>query len=273
MKYKLIKRDIPADTYYYGGNNIHTTIWWALCAAPKITGEIKQLTPFIFCRESLTCRVFDRMSQNNTLSFMNRKEAGRMPIDKLRLLIKTASQARSPSAVSREDKKLKVGVKTALKILNIIERKHKWALTVAYPVEPYSSTDYVHMFVASKKWMRSPHLLSLFTLLVRLAQHKELSSDPSFRRIKTYESLLDRLKKYANAAGGNNDKVTVKQTIKYWDLLFRNYQKLYCDMPMKRNFDQNKYTDHYDEGIQKLCRGLTSDAAMRLRFQAIIEGA
>ncbi len=263
MKYKLVRRDISPGSYYYGSTT-HTSIWWALCAAPKITGEIKQLTEFIFCRESLTCRVFDRMSRS--IALMNRKGAGKMPIDKLRLLAKTASAARSSS------EELKVGVKTALKILNIIERKHKWALTVAHPVEPCSNTDDIYMFVASKKWMRSPHLLSLFTLLVRLAQHKGLSSDSSFRRIKTYKSLLDKLKKYTNT-GSNSDKVTVKQTIKYWDLLFRNYQKLYYDMPMKRTFNKNKYTGHYDEGIRKLCRGGTSDAAMNLRFQTIIEGA
>jgi len=272
MKYKLLKttNDPLFGFYDYGGSSTHSEIWWALCGAPKVNGTIKQLTGFIFCRESLSCRLFERMSTDPERR--NRRGAAKIPIDRLRLLAKTSTGYISPSLKAQEHEKFKVRVKAALKILNIIEREHKWALTVAHPIKPYSNVDCIYLFVASKKWMRSPHLLSLFTLLIRLAQQTKLNNDTSFKRVRTYKGLLKKLKEYSEMTSHNPDKVTVKQTKQFWDPLLRNYQKLYRGMSMKRNFDNNKYSNYYDEGLRKLCRGSTGDMEMRLRFKKMIKG-
>lgn len=272
MKYSLVKDSMLVNSGYdYGGQSHHNDIWWALCSAPSMTGVINQLTMFIFCRESLGCRMFDRMSTVPSRRSVS-GAVSKMPLDKLRLLAKLATGSNNKQAKDQQKKKFESSAKVALKILNIIEREHKWALTTAHIVKPLSDGDTVYMFVASKKWMRSPHLLSLFTLLVRIAQQTKLN-DASFKRIRTYKSLLKKLKEYSAVTNHDFDKISIKKTIKYWDPLFRNYLKLYHGMPMKRNFDSSKYDDHYDEGLQKLCCDGASDNETRRRFKEMVEEA
>lgn len=259
-KYSLLKYSAP-DIWQYGGQADHVYLQWALCSRPTVGGKVKQLSRFDSCRESLCCRIFDAI---------DRRTSRTMPMDKLRLVVKIASNSTYPPTQEECQKIMDKWTKSALHILHIIEKEHKWVLTKAYPIKPYSFGDKVYMIVASKKWMRSPHLVSLFTLIFRISGDKAFQT-PSLMRLRSYKSVMQHIKKVS--VRGGSDRSKVNATIKYWDPLLRNYNKMFRGHSMKDTFDRHNYISHSQEGINRICDDRCTHHGLQERFNTVVKKA
>jgi hypothetical protein len=262
-KYTLLK--YTNAPWSYGGQSDHTFLAWALCSHPNAKSQVEQLSRFDHCRETLCCRIFDALDKKSIYS-----SKAPMPIDKLRLLVKIGSNSDYLPTQAKYQTMMDKWIKSALHILNIIEKEHKWSLTKAHTIKPYSYGDKVYGIVASKKWMRSPHLVSLFTLIFRFSIRKELQT-PSFRRIRSYKGVMKNIKKFSGGLHG--DKYKVGASLKYWDPLLRNYSKMFRGWPMKKTFNRSNYTSHAEEGINRLCKGNSSSPKLRSRFNEVVKKA
>lgn len=159
-------------------------------------------------------------------------------------------------------------LKKSLKLINIIENKHKWTLTKMYECDHYnneytlSKDRIVHLFIGPSKWIRSPQMLSLFLLLIRVP-----ISTPSFSKdIRTYRSILDKLNNTKFATG---DIHYLRISAKYWPILFDKFNELFRNFSTKRNWDASKMNDEYDyvyEGIYSLCTLESYDKKLQSKF-------
>ena len=259
MKYKYILSKCSNSNFYdYGGQFDHAYLQWALCGYPTAKGEVKQLSGFDQCRETLCCRIFDAIQ-------LKKKS---MPMDKLRIVVKIGSFNSSPSIQTNCQKLMDKWTKAAIHVLNIIEKEHKWGLTKAYPIKPYSFGDKVYMIVASKKWMRSPHMVSLFTLIFRIFGEKSLRT-PSFMQLKSYKSVMQHIKEFSVKRG--SDKSKVRASLKYWGPLLRNYSKMFRGHSMKDTFNRNNYRSHAEEGINGLCDDRCTNHKLQERFNKVVK--
>ncbi len=258
-KYSLLKYSNP-NWYNYGGQANHIYLQWAICDHPTVKGKVRQLSRFDHCRETLCCRIFDALDRQ----FKGKS----MPIDKLRLLVKIGSNSHHSPTQEEYQGRMDRHTKSALRTLNIIEKEHKWSLTKAYPIKPYSFGDKVYMIVASKKWMRAPHLVSLFTLIFRISGDQMLQT-PSFMRLKSYKSVMQHMEKFS--AGGGSDGAKVKASLKYWGPLLHNYSKIFKGYPMKKAFDRSTYRSHAEEGINRLCEGRCTNHKLQERFNEVVK--
>ncbi len=256
-KYTLSKYSNPAY-FHYGGQDDHICPKWALCGYPTVKGKVKQLSRFDPCRETLCCRIFDAIQLKNKS----------MSMDKFRIVVKIGSFDSSPSIQTNRQKLMDKWTKAAIHVLNIIEKEHKWSLTKAYPIKPYSHGDKVYMIIASKKWMRSPHLVSLFTLIFRISKNKPFQT-PSFRRIRSYKTVMQHIKKFSATGGG--DRYSVRATIKYWGPLLHNYNKMFKGYSMKDTFNRNNYHSHSEEGINRLCEDKCTNHKLQERFNKVVK--
>ncbi len=258
-KYSLSKYKNP-NMYSYGGQEDHTFIKWALCSHPA-KGKVKQLSRFDTCREILCCRIFDVISRTTKRT---------IPTDKLRLVVKIASSSGDSQTQRGYQKTMDKWTKAATHMLNIIEKEHKWVLTKAYPIKPYSHGDKIYMLVASKKWMRSPHMLSLFTLIFRINTHRGMRSSTT-NRLKLYKSIMKHIKKFSVEGVVVGDKSRVNTTIEYWDPLLRNYNKMFKGFPMKDVFNRYSYRHHAEEGINGLCSNRCTSHKLQERFNEVVK--
>lgn len=269
-KYTLSKYTSP-HIYNYGGQDDHIYSRWALCSCPNAKGEVKQLSGFDRCRETLCCRIFDAFDNRGHGLNGNSIKKKSIPIDKLRLVVKIGSNSNYSPTQAKRQKIMDKRTKSALHMLHIIEKEHKWGLTKAYPIKPYSYGDKIYMVVASKKWMRSPHMVSLFTLIFRISGDQAFQAS-SFMRLRSYKAIMRCLKEF----GRNNDysdKFKVHTSLKYWDPLLRNYNKMFRGYPMKDTFNRSNYISHSQEGINRLCANACTNSKLQERFNEVVKKA
>lgn len=164
---------------------------------------------------------------------------------------------------------------TGLRILNIMEKRHGWPLTKMSNVETSSivasdgcrnRTVFTKMLVGSNKWMKSPHILSLFFLLYRLSTRHN-----KFFVVKNYRQFKKVCEGYTAGSSSSGDKCSVRNTILFWDPLMANLDKMFKGLPLQSNFNKRNYDGdlYYHEGILKLCAFQTNNANISKRFVAL----
>jgi hypothetical protein len=170
--------------------------------------------------------------------------------------------------------------KMGLKIVNIMEERHGWPLTKMYSVEPsikkvdcnYSSPKQLITFqkvlIGSTKWVRSPHMISLYILLFRLPTRVS----KKFDSIKNYKDFEEACNKCKGATSG--DAYHVSKTSKFWDMLMANFGQMFAGTTSKDNFKRTSYENcQYDEGILKLCRFNCKHKQISEKFVALAKNA
>jgi len=253
----------------------HPNFSYAYCKEPE-KGIVKQITEFCGCREDLS----DQLYNNRT----------RIPLNCLRLLVRivmvkvdkpnATKVAHDKQAIKNFGKHTKVG----LRILNIMEKRHKWPLTQMFAVEPHiderhidgwnevsrsmTYTTYLKMLEASNKWMRSPHMISLFALLFRLPN----KLPKQFQSIKNYKDLEEACKRCRGADSG--DRHYVATTFRFWDPLMANFDKVFDGLPFTKAYSTKNYSQyHYNEGIYKLCTFESSNSLISNQFAKVMKEA
>lgn len=172
-------------------------------------------------------------------------------------------------------------MKAGLRIVNIVEKELGWARTKLYKcnlVSPTSDPKFpkmtadekgaldrtaVYMFVGSKRFMFSPHMLSLYLLLIRLGMQSY------YKDVKDMDSLMKAAHKHSGT--GASDGNFVKVSYPYWVMFLREWRSLYKSRYLLTNYSYDIVPsgDASVEGIDRLCRDCCTDKALLTRFRAL----
>ena len=154
----------------------------------------------------------------------------------------------------------------ALYVLNVIEKELRWKrTTVKKVVHSFSNKHSLYLFTASSKWMFSPPLLSLYTLIIRSGTFKNIS------RVKSINKLSAAYNKTTgkDVSNQNTDIMFLKEISPRLEKFFVNINKIYKGRDQKTNFSKSilEQGQHpFDEGITKLVKGTTGDKLVLERF-------
>jgi hypothetical protein len=242
---------------------------WCHVAAPLKCGTVQQLNQFDYCRESLAGRVYDQLTQG----YQNYK----IKIDRLRIAAKIEFRSLVRGRWDRARENFGKSMEAGMHIINTFEREYGWKPeTVMHRLVPFSDPDIedmeIRMFDAHPNWVRSSHMMSLFTLIFRVAQH-------SMFRTKAFlnadiEDIMEKIDKFATSTKFD-DRITVRKTMRYWVPLLTHFYKVFKGLPATRNFNRitlgkqrgrHTYFDGAREGMELLCLGAARDKVINKRF-------
>lgn len=154
------------------------SIQFSFCALIKNKGahrrELTQICQWASCRESLTNFIADGFRNNvysNNCSLID-KEA-------MRLLVMFKKEGAG--------RLVKENLERGVRIVNFFERKMGWRLSEISKARDKNipSHCYIYVLLGPKQWMTSPHMVSLYTLLIRVGRFND------FGRFRTYKKFVD----------------------------------------------------------------------------------
>jgi len=253
MEKKKIKLTISGETLLHMTGRSFTDPIFAFTTAPA-DGKVKTVTMLTYCRESICeyIRQEVRGIRHYGIDF-----------NKLHMVIN-----RKVPVVDL--KEFPQQVAAGLAMLNTIEKNYGWPLTRAYPVsndQHLAKTQKFYYITASKRWIKAPAMLSLFTLLFRIAAHE--TKFKFKHKVKTMKSLyatLDDLTKkcryhnvaYYRAHGAN------------WKLVLDNYSKLFGHRDMSDLYYPAAGGYFFTEGINELCDGSSKDSELNDQIYKLV---
>jgi len=253
---------------------------FALCSATR-----KQATEFHSCREGLISEIFDSFKKSPY-----RKNRGRVDTKKMRLLalIPWPDDLNYVRLDGEYDKALLEArnsiddeMRTGLKIINHFEKMAKWPKTelcrASYRHLP--SSIFMYLFIGSARWMRSPHMISLFVLLARLGRISD------FKDFRSHEQFLEICKKlisdndydddYGYFRGRYDEDIAqdvdhLKTIYDKVEIVMKHFNYLFGKRTPMYSFTKaiaNKL--RYGEGISRLCSKASGDKAVAVKFEKL----
>jgi len=262
------------------------------CSAPDRKNTVKLINYFDSCRETV-CHFLRAQVETNPCKFKLWKEGSKIDTKRTRLALyhkacNRCSEETAQKFAEEKDAEMAVG----LKLVNHYERKFGWLITKINKIDYktlnentnsrermryiFYSGEYgdrtpninIYIVVGSSKWLRSPHTLSLYLLLLRLGTRGVKGE------FETHEEFLEEIKVFAGRASGSIDNPTcrdaghVAKTYKMWDTLLENHSKLFAGKSIKRLYHKDYLVgkDGFNEGITNLCTGYSRDSELSKKF-------
>lgn len=225
---------------------------FALCREP-VNGAIRQLEDSYYCRENIIYRVpgnIKHLSSRNTWIAIH----------------KSLSAETETEATKEKLDKYKKHVKKAMKLLNHYEKRNNWFQSVAFSAEhKREKTNPVYIIKSSKWWLHSPHLFSMYMLLIRIADEDVFDN---IRTNTTNEKILE----YIDSIPNWSTDYSKTRNAELWNVLVDKRKEIYQDRTVRENFN---IVSRYDssEGLLKLSRGTCNDHQVYERFEALCEKA
>ena len=154
---------------------------------------------------------------------------------------------------------------------NAIEKHYGWPLTRVYPIKVVQATtgnSEFYYITASKRWIKAPAMLSLFTLLIRIAaSESKFKFRHRIRSMKSLFAVLDELYTKSSYAEimyygkhGHN-----------WKLVLDNYRKLFGSRNMEDLYFPADTNYLFTEGINNLCDVSSKDKTLNDTFKKLTE--
>lgn len=224
---------------------------FGFCSSPSLE-KVEQRSEMFSCRESFGEAVMKHLHRG----------IYRIPLNRTRLIIFLNSTSFLKESIERARNKLYEDMKIAENVLNILEKRNRWRPTKVYKlISKQNERAIMCMVIGSKNWLRSPHMLSMYCLILRMAKNE------LFRDIKTHSEFLEACELYVK--NGHQAGGYVRDTYNYYDKIMKNFKYLFQDLNMKYNFDPNSYTNHcmFHEGVHKLCSNNTGNPELNKRFK------
>ena len=244
----------------------------AVCNLRK-NGQADTLMEFDYCREIL-CKFF---WYDNMKNWPNTTIAASLKFSKP---YKNSFSKEIPIKQNTKKKCDKL-FERSINLLNIIEDYHDWPRTNMYECDHYygcgnlDENNAVYLFNGSSRWSISPHMLSLFTLIIRIP----ISVVPFAKNIKIYEDLINKIK---NSKYNDRDFRYLYESFLYWPILFVKFNELFKNFPAERNWNIDKIKkenehewetdDEWEyEGISTLCNFLSGDHKLQSKFKELVD--
>jgi hypothetical protein len=242
-----------------------TGIVFAFATEPDMKTKVQEMChPWVKCRDFLHDAVRCQITSTGCSIYQFQFKAGTNPpidLKKMRMLV--SKNGLTPDSIA--DFKRKMG--HALLLLNHFEKKAKVSLSTMreIPAEG-SSKKSVFLFTGPAMWVKSPHLVSMYTFLIRLGD-KELKFSSSATLKKALEEL-------AKTGKGDNDITYLKtmwnklhDIIKYRSKLFvmkNGLHEIYFD----KNVSIHSFHDRC--GILNLSRATTPFKQVNTAIKEVI---
>jgi hypothetical protein len=163
-----------------------------------------------------------------------------------------------------------------LRFLNIFEKNSKWPLTQMYEIDYRPKEHYsIYLIIGDKRWLRSPHILSLWLLLMRVGRN---INDENFELVETSKGSTSTVLKALKQSSEQDNSISstemgfIKQALPYTYLILQHHTELFKGLTTRRNFCIEKNltgSDYTREGISKLCSGYTRDKKLFERLMAL----
>lgn len=190
----------------------------------EVDGKAKQVLRWTACREILTSQLWKDIVGKN----------GKICADHTRLALKSVYSKTSSifkyKGIFRSSDK---AMKTAMNMLNVIEEKAGWDLTVITKsgkktIKNYNNDKVIinkYLIRGPKEWMSATPLISLYTLIIRSGWFR------AFSKVKQVEDIAPICEKIIDATC-SVEKIRqhirlVEESYKYWLLLVLNEKELF----------------------------------------------
>lgn len=250
--YKLTNPPRP----YYASNFIQ----WNWYTKPR-GGKVKAISEWVSCRENA--------SNNVRRDIMSKVPTG-FDAKVARILCQiSVSRAITDERYETRRRTFVAKIQRAVNFLNVMEKEYGWELTELHDLEfddPGSGCrNMICMITGDKKWIRSPHMVSLWLLFLRVGGTKHLWNP------KSYDSLKKKVSKYLEKVK-NTDADHIRIVFPFAEKIMDNYSELFKGFPASRNYSSIKAWDGAtpaNEGIRKLCTGYSADKKLTERLNTI----
>jgi hypothetical protein len=263
---KLFKTNLTGiSTGVYGNISMR----FSMGGKPAKDKTIPRLFPFQGCREEFTknLRVIvgsakkEAVDQHRTrVLFYSRVSLGPNTYPPVNIdNLDKAGRTRVEKYRAAGHKKLM----NSLLLIHHFEEKHGWLKTKYYPV--YNNNDaslFVYMAVGSPRWQKTPHYLSLYTLLIRSGVNGFAPRDDSAKAIK------DEIIRQSNQNAAGHLQSMLKQYDKV-NLLLAEQDKIIESKDLSIMYPQRRYLGNngFNEGIAQLLYGRSYDYIMSNSLQ------
>jgi len=231
---------------------------FAFVSAP-IKGVVQARTDLTYCRESICEYIRQQV-----------KEVAKYQIDTKALhmvMYRRVPPKTGPAAYQRQ-------MEAVQNMLNVIESHYGWPLTKVYNVKLQGTqdngnpTNRFYYLKATKRWMKSPAMLSMYLLLVRIActdkKHKFNN------KITSFDTLFETLDELAKR-NFTQEVSYYREHGKHWRLILDNYRTLFGDRTMESLYVPSHHHYLFSEGINKLCDDNSSDLVLNKVMQKIVK--
>lgn len=256
-------------SYHFGGMKM------SFCTAPDQHNRIRLRGYFDTCRETVIGFLRAQLEAANA---NRKKKTSLIDLKRTRLILFVkASGQHTERIIDNFRKKKDKEILISLKLVNHYERKLGWPRTKMQKLDNrdafldssgnnISNTVNMYMVVGSSRWMKSPHLLSLYMLLLRLGVR-------GFKaEFETHTQLLKELEDFGKKHRTKSDVSYVRATYDKWDILLESYDKLFGKRTIKSLYDRKSLVNSnngFNEGIYRLCIGNSYDLDISHKFTKI----
>ena len=211
-----------------------------------LSDEWEQVTPFMFCKDYMQDAIWARIHKTKASiwGFSHDGSNGIQP----------SSKSFKLGVVNANDEKFKEKWPNLIEFINQIDEKMGFRKTIFYEAEKIPKPAYkkgVLIIDADKRWMHSPTLVSMFTLLIRLGFTHSLGSD--------YKELLNEVVSEKKPSYCNVDASRLKYAIKGINFIINSgFDKVFCDL-IEDNYPKSCTTlnMHNNSGIVAFSSGTT----------------
>jgi hypothetical protein len=193
-------------------------------------------------------------------------------------------------------------IEKAISIYNLFEKSAGWPLTRMHDVETINTDNIVnawspgtkgrfynkvwdkgstHYVVGSKRWMKSPYMVSLYLLILKASYMDVMGDHSSIEKlIPSTLKRIERLRKYSSLEqrkrlpyrGWDNIASYTSASIKYWPIVISGYHRLFGKGPAKDYWLAGNFKPRRPigcEGIHQLCIGQAALRGLAERFEKL----
>jgi hypothetical protein len=226
---------------------------WCFTSKP-INGKIKALMTATYCRES----VCDYIRQD-----IRKVTSYKIVRNRLHLFINRRVPAKTGAEVFQNQ------VMASLHMINAIEQHYGWPFTRIYPADigipKHEERNKYYYISATKRWMKSPQMLSMFMLFFRIICLRKTVDMKAMPSIDAVFDHLNKLTVHSRAM----DATWFKTHGSRWRLVLDNYQRLFGKKTMERLYYPATGSYFFSEGINSFCDHDSEDRDLRAIFKRI----
>lgn len=239
-------------------------------------GRYEQVSAWKSCREGV-CAQAKKAITGEWKKTPYTDSSGEINFKSMLLLVYNKKSANAKANAKARDKRMNRYMKGALNLLNFFEKMgHLKRSKVYVGRHSLSATNRIYLFEGSGEWMRSTHLISLYTLLIRCGGYREFEKE-----IKSFAGFLKTLKSlYADwkVNGGRTRgryhhwPLSSKEDVSYLKnigpklkALMEQRKRIFSG---KRKAEHYRSTAHNSDGIAQFVYGTVDDKEVQKRFVA-----
>jgi len=192
-----------------------------------------------------------------------------LSLDKTRLLFNWTADNRSNGheSIKSQHQCYKEWCERGLKIIHTCEKLAGWPMTKVWFVKAPQDYQYMVHTLSSRRWMKSPYLITLYIMLMRIAEDTKIVN---FKNFDELEKLLDKHKNNLKRDGHH-----VGATLQWWRFILKGYPDLFRQYKLPYYWSlariPGNYSEGYGEGIARLCDGTTKYKEAWQKLQEIKE--